>query len=619
VGKDAGRGGLVSGRGRVLVVEDDQGTTETLRDVLELEGHIVQTATSGRGGLETLASNPVEAAIVDVKLPDTSGLDLLQTIRASSLGTEVILITGHASLASAVQAINGAAFAYLTKPFEMRDLLTTLGRALDKCRLARALRESEERYRLVTEHITDAVFFLDLEGRLVFGNSRVAELTGYRLEELLGTSILSLLTPDGARQAQARLDAIRSGREVPPSLETQLIRKGGGVIWVEADLTSVTKDGTVIGRLGAARDISERKRVERALQEANQALTALVADLEQRNREASLLGEMGELLQGCHASEEAYSVVGRFGRRLLPTEFGLVGVLNGSTTFVEVVACWGGPPPAQPVFAFDECWALRRGRIHVVEGPQSGPLCGHLGSGPAAGSLCIPLFAQGAPIGILHLRDQPGPTAPPGGPPDRSRESRQRLATGMADRVALALGNLRLQEMLRNQVIRDPVTGLFNRRYMTESLEREVHRARRSKAPLGIVMVDIDHFKRLNDRFGHEAGDRLLRTLGEFLRRHTRGQDVACRYGGDEFTLILPGASQEVTRRRAEQLRDEFKRLQVRYPDPAMGIVTLSMGVATFPAHGATWEVVLREADVALYRAKQEGRDQVAPAVPDVA
>src|SRR2546428_6720778 len=235
VGQDNGRGGLVRGPGRVLVVEDDQGTNETLRDVLELEGHIVQTANSGRGGLESLVSNPVEAAIVDVKLPDASGLDLLEAIRSSSPGTEVILITGHASLAGAVQAINGAAFAYLTKPFEMRDLLATLGRALDKCRLARALRESEERYRLVTEHITDAVFFLDLEGRPVFGNSRAAELTGYRLEELVGTSILSLLTPDGARLAQTRLEAVRSGQDVPPSLETQLIRKGGGVIWVEAD------------------------------------------------------------------------------------------------------------------------------------------------------------------------------------------------------------------------------------------------------------------------------------------------------------------------------------------------------------------------------------------------
>jgi len=600
----------MSEAGHILVVDDEPGASETLRDILELKGHTVRTATSGRAGLEALASSPVDAVIVDLKLPDVSGLDLLAAIKATSAETEVILITGHASLTSAVQAINGAAFGYLTKPFDVRQLVATLDKALEKQRLARALREAEERYRLVTEHITDAVFFLDLEGRLVFGNSRGAELTGYRVEELLGTPILSLLTPTGAREAEARLDAVRAGQEVAPSFETQLVRKGGGLVWVEANLTSVTKDGKVVGCLGAARDITERKRAEQALREANQALTGLVADLEQRNREMALLSEMGELLQGCHTSEEAYSVVRSFGQRLFPVESGLVAVLNASTTLMmEVVAYWGGPPPAEAVFSPDQCWALRRGRAHVVSAPESALLCTHLGSPPAAGYLCLPLVAQGAAVGILHLRDEPD-----GGSPasrlDRGREFRRRLAAGMADHVALALGNLRLQEMLRNQVIRDPVTGLFNRRYMTESLEREVHRARRSGSPLGIVMLDVDNFKPFNDRFGHEAGDRLLRTLGEFLRTRTRGQDIACRYGGDEFTVILPGASLDVTGRRAEELRREFKRL--RPLEPTLEPVTLSMGVATFPGQGSTWEDVLREADAALYRAKHAGRDRVA-------
>ncbi|PYN06575.1 MAG: hypothetical protein DME06_18315 [Candidatus Rokuibacteriota bacterium] len=314
------RESLVGAGGLILVVDDDPGTSETLRDILELEGHMVRTADCGRAGLETLAASPVEAAIVDLKLPDASGLDLLEAIKATSAETEVILITGHASLATAMQAIDGAAFGYLTKPFDVRQLVATLDKALEKQRLARALREAEERYRLVTEHITDAVFFLDLEGRLVFGNSRGAELTGYRVEELLGTPILSLLTPTGAREAEARLDAVRAGQEVAPSFETQLVRKGGGLVWVEANLTSVTKDGKVVGCLGAARDITERKRAEQALREANQALTGLVADLEQRNREMALLSEMGELLQGCHTSEEAYSVVRSFVQRLFPAE-----------------------------------------------------------------------------------------------------------------------------------------------------------------------------------------------------------------------------------------------------------------------------------------------------------
>src|SRR5207253_443774 len=177
----------------------------------------------------------------------------------------------------------------------------------------------------------------------------------------------------------------------------------------------------------------------------------------------------------------------------------------------------------EAVFAPDQCWALRRGRAHVVDSPESAPLCKHLGTPPAGGYLCLPLVGQGAAMGILHLRDEPDRESPTSGP-DRRREFRQRLAIGMAEHVALALGNLRLQEMLRNQVIRDPVTGLFNRRYMTESLEREVHRAIRNQTPLGIVMLDIDNFKPLNDRLGHDAGDGLLRALGCRAARGARSR-----------------------------------------------------------------------------------------------
>src|SRR5260370_9345643 len=153
----------------ILVVDDEPGTRETLRDILELEGHPVRTATSGRAGLETLVSSPIDAVIVDLKLPDVSGLDLLEAIKATSAETEVIVITGHASVASAVQAINGAAFGYLTKPFDVRQLVATLDKALEKQRLARALRASEERYRLVTGNNPGAGFLPSLYGRRVCG------------------------------------------------------------------------------------------------------------------------------------------------------------------------------------------------------------------------------------------------------------------------------------------------------------------------------------------------------------------------------------------------------------------------------------------------------------------
>jgi diguanylate cyclase (GGDEF)-like protein len=165
--------------------------------------------------------------------------------------------------------------------------------------------------------------------------------------------------------------------------------------------------------------------------------------------------------------------------------------------------------------------------------------------------------------------------------------------------------------VLRVQSIRDPLTGLFNRRYMEESLERELKRAARSSQSVAVLMLDIDHFKRFNDTFGHQAGDSLLRALGEFLRKRTRGQDVACRYGGEEFAIILVSASIDAAGRRAELLREELKTLHVEHAGRSLGNVTFSIGISLFPIHGGTTDKLISVADQALYRAKNEGRDRV--------
>ena len=167
------------------------------------------------------------------------------------------------------------------------------------------------------------------------------------------------------------------------------------------------------------------------------------------------------------------------------------------------------------------------------------------------------------------------------------------------------------REELRLQAIRDPLTGLFNRRYMEESLQRELHRAARNNFPLGAVMIDLDHFKRLNDTWGHEAGDAVLREFGNLLTNWSRGEDIACRYGGEEFTLILTAAASEATRLRTEQFREAARGLEIRHDGRSLGGITVSAGVAAFPEHGFTAGEILRAADEALYQAKARGRDRV--------
>jgi diguanylate cyclase (GGDEF)-like protein len=219
-------------------------------------------------------------------------------------------------------------------------------------------------------------------------------------------------------------------------------------------------------------------------------------------------------------------------------------------------------------------------------------------------------MAQNEALGILSLQKRESQDV--FDPPNRtSAESALQLAEVLARQVALALGNLKLKESLKNQSICDPLTGLFNRRYMEESLEREFSRASRNKTTLAIIMMDLDHFKRFNDTFGHQAGDTLLRTLGDFLRRSTRGQDIACRYGGEEFALVLTDSNLQGAIQRCELLRQQVKQLSVEYAGQLLGTVSVSMGIALFPDHGTTIGDVLRAADQALYCAKREGRDRV--------
>ena len=313
-------------------------------------------------------------------------------------------------------------------------------------------------------------------------------------------------------------------------------------------------------------------------------------------------------------------MVAQLGQVLYSTETGALGVLAASHNLVEVVSVWGDErvgEAALPGTAFgpNDCWALRRGRVHMVEpgsavgGERSlGLICQHVQPPWPRATLCIPLMAQTTILGVLLLQTGQAKA-------NRSKlvsAAGQQLAQAVADQVALALGNLKLRESLRNQSVHDALTGLFNRRYLEECLERELLRAARNQRTVGVILVDVDHFKRLNDTFGHEAGDVVLKELAGLFQRVIRGGDIACRYGGEEFTLILPEASLEVARLRAEQTVEAVRHLHVAHRGRTLGPVTISAGVAAYPEQGTVTDDLLRAADAALYRAKHAGRDQVA-------
>lgn len=270
---------------------------------------------------------------------------------------------------------------------------------------------------------------------------------------------------------------------------------------------------------------------------------------------------------------------------------------------LEQVLSWGSLPQGQiaRIFEPNKCWALRRGRLHTIEGLCEGLVC-HNNLSEQVG-VCIPIIAQGESLGVLYLRKKGA---------DTSHPFNEQLATTASEQIALALANLRLRETLRSQSILDPLTGIYNRRFMEETLAREIRRAERNQHEVGLLMFDLDHFKKFNDTFGHEAGDALLRELGQLLKTNIRGSDVACRFGGEEFVLILPETTVEDAQQRAEELRKKIHQLTVIHRGQALGIITASLGVGAYPKHALTGEGLIQIADKALYQAKAEGRDRVA-------
>ena len=340
------------------------------------------------------------------------------------------------------------------------------------------------------------------------------------------------------------------------------------------------------------------------LNAANDELRKQAAELSKRNQEITLFSKMNDFLQTSATEAEAYSIISETVTQLFPDDSGAVFVLSASRNMLEAAAVWGPAPPGNLIFPPNECWAHRRGQLHLGIGHER--WCPHV---PDDGHMyiCLPLLAQGEMLGILHLSDA---RAISGKADEAEMAEKAKLAKILADNIGLGIANLKLRESMRNLSIRDPLTGLFNRRYMEEALVQEQHRAKRDGAQLAVIMVDIDHFKQFNDNFGHDAGDAVLRALGAFLRKHVRGSDIACRYGGEEFLLILSPSTADGARLRAEKIREDALQLSVSHANQDLGPITLSLGLAIWPDHGADAGAIVKAADVALYQAKAGGRNQ---------
>ena len=366
-------------------------------------------------------------------------------------------------------------------------------------------------------------------------------------------------------------------------------------------------------------EIARRKAAQDELTVSHQKVGLLLDNARRQTTEITQISELGNLLQACASQEEVFRLIPDRLRRLFPGASGSISLLSASKNHAQSVAQWG-VCPADQIFAPEQCWALRRGRANAHPGGDSAPRCSHLlGEGP---SVCTPLIANGEAIGTLTIQND-DPLSPVSDPDaDANSDSftrRCQLAAAAGEQVAITVANLNLRESLRLEAVRDPLTGLYNRRYMQEFLDRELHSARRKRRPLAVMMLDLDHFKRYNDNFGHSAGDQALAAVGETLLRCVRAEDVACRYGGEEFALILPECSLRQAAVRAEEICRRLRQTRTQ-PDPqSISVLTVSIGVAAFDETTDRVDLLLKFADDALYQAKRAGRNRVVAARPAAA
>ncbi len=339
------------------------------------------------------------------------------------------------------------------------------------------------------------------------------------------------------------------------------------------------------------REIAERKAVQDELLQANETISGLLEDARIETSAITQINELGNLLQASASREDAFRAIPERLARLLPGTRGQLSVLNTSRNRAEPAAAWG-ERLLQSGDVTTDAVALRSDGSPVN----------------------IPLVANGEAIGVLTIQDDGDTVETSEATHTNERNRSKQLASAAADQIALTIANLDLREALRVQATRDPLTSLHNRRYMQEFLEHEIHRTRRRGRSLAVMLLDIDHFKRYNDTFGHPAGDEALRFVAETLLSSVRAEDLAVRYGGEEFVILLPECTLQQAAVRGEEIRNRLKELYLARPGELPAPVTASIGVAAFPETTDQFELLLKCADHALYQAKHAGRDRVAVA-----
>ncbi len=351
-------------------------------------------------------------------------------------------------------------------------------------------------------------------------------------------------------------------------------------------------------------------RLEQRVVERTRKLNRVVVRARSREHEMSVLGEVSHLFQTCRTFDEARDVAAKELPRLFSGASGALMMVNSDGSSLEKIAEWGDFRGFKEGCNMSKCPATFSKDQQRSKAKYGVSDCSQLMPSESAWNICLPMKSFGQAVGTLFL-EAPRGMADGGKMDDQLVRGRTTFYQTVAESLSVSIANLRLREELEQQALRDPLTGLYNRRYLVDYLERELMRTAREALPLSIIMLDIDHFKRCNDTYGHDAGDTVLKELAAVLDEWTRGEDVVSRHGGEEFVVVLPGTDPETAMRRADVLREAVAALNLSHQGQELGQITISAGVATCPDLVKDKAALIRAADQAMYRSKQNGRNRV--------
>jgi len=445
-----------------------------------------------------------------------------------------------------------------------------------------SLLDSEERFRSLMQNSPTGTAISDLNGHFVDVNDALCHFFGYTRQELLKKNFQDLTYPKDLPYEMKLFHDLIQGKISYYQIDKRHIHKDGHLIWTLLTATGLkSASGKIEQTTGLLQDISERK---------------------QHEREQSLIIKISEVLQICASCNEVYSKLGLIAQELIPEFSGVLAIKNDENQMMEIVSQWGKDKLIKKQFPFSDCYGLRNERIIIGDDDKQNLLCPHYLAYPRGGYICNPLIVHDKILGCLYFYSDSKPVI---------RKNIKNITSIFGDIVKITITNIKLRELLEDQSTHDPLTGLYNRRYLNEILPHELQRIMRNKGKLCIAMLDLDLFKNFNDSYGHEAGDEVLKFIGLHLRERFRGSDLACRFGGEEFIVVLVDVDVAIAFDRLQNIREEIKQAKVFFQNKLLPSITISIGISEAPKNGYVQDDIIRAADDALYVAKRMGRNRV--------